>query len=48
MVLAHQYLGQLSSGLEGAFDANTAIKLAGGVSARDAGRSPDKWVPMPT
>lgn len=36
MVLAHQYLGQLAGGLEAAFDANTAIKLAGGVSARDA------------
>jgi hypothetical protein len=36
MVMAHQYLGQLSSGLQEAFEANTAIKLAGGVSARDA------------
>ncbi len=36
MVLAHQYLGQLASGLEAAFEANTSIKLAGGVSARDA------------
>ncbi|MCB1469462.1 MAG: ATP-binding protein, partial [Rhizobiaceae bacterium] len=36
MVLAHQYLGQLSNGLEAAFEANTSIKLAGGVSARDA------------
>ena len=36
MVLAHQYLGQLSNGLQEAFEANTAIKLAGGVSARDA------------
>ena len=36
MVLAHQYLGQLGSGLEAAFEANTSIKLAGGVSARDA------------
>ncbi|MEM7691051.1 MAG: ATP-binding protein [Pseudomonadota bacterium] len=36
MTMAHQYLGQLPSGLQEAFDANTAIKLAGGVSARDA------------
>ncbi len=36
MVMAHQYLGQLSSGLAEAFEANTSIKLAGGVSARDA------------
>lgn len=36
MVLAHQYLGQLASGLQEAFEANTSIKLAGGVSARDA------------
>ncbi|WP_342069773.1 type IV secretory system conjugative DNA transfer family protein [Yoonia algicola] len=36
MVMAHQYLGQLSSGLSEAFEANTSIKLAGGVSARDA------------
>ncbi|MEM9010637.1 MAG: type IV secretory system conjugative DNA transfer family protein [Pseudomonadota bacterium] len=36
MVMAHQYLGQLSGGLQEAFEANTAIKLAGGVSARDA------------
>lgn len=36
MVMAHQYLGQLSNGLQEAFDANTSIKLAGGVSARDA------------
>ncbi|MEM9761642.1 MAG: ATP-binding protein [Pseudomonadota bacterium] len=36
MTMAHQYLGQLSSGLQEAFEANTAIKLAGGVSARDA------------
>ncbi len=33
---AHQYLGQLSQGLQEAFEANTSIKLAGGVSARDA------------
>ena len=36
MVMAHQYLGQLSNGLQEAFEANTAIKLAGGISVRDA------------
>jgi hypothetical protein len=36
MVLAHQYLGQLPSYLAEAFEANTAIKVVGGVSARDA------------
>ncbi|MGC9417814.1 MAG: hypothetical protein ACP5EN_02470 [Rhodovulum sp.] len=36
MTMAHQYLGQLTSGLQEAFEANTSIKLAGGVSARDA------------
>lgn len=36
MIMAHQYLGQLSSSLQEAFEANTSIKLAGGVSARDA------------
>jgi len=36
MIMAHQFLGQLSSGLQEAFEANTSIKLAGGVSARDA------------
>jgi hypothetical protein len=36
MTMAHQYLGQLSNGLQEAFEANTSIKLAGGVSARDA------------
>lgn len=36
MTLAHQYLGQLTNALQEAFDANTSIKLAGGVSARDA------------
>ncbi|WP_371229877.1 ATP-binding protein, partial [Roseovarius sp. 2305UL8-3] len=36
MVMAHQYLGQLAGGLQEAFEANTSIKLAGGVSARDA------------
>ncbi len=36
MVMAHQYLGQLSQGLQEGFEANTSIKIAGGVSARDA------------
>lgn len=36
MVLAHQYLGQLDPKLQEAFGANTAIKFAGGVSAKDA------------
>lgn len=36
MVLAHQYLGQLEGKLQEGFEANTSIKLAGGVSARDA------------
>ena len=36
MVLAHQYLGQLEPRLQEAFSANTAIKFAGGVSAKDA------------
>jgi hypothetical protein len=36
MVLAHQYMGQLSPGLQDAFAANTSIKFAGGVSAKDA------------
>ena len=36
MVLAHQYLGQLDPKLQEAFSANTSIKFAGGVSARDA------------
>ena len=36
MIMAHQYLGQLSNGLQEAFEANMSIKLAGGVSARDA------------
>lgn len=36
MTIAHQYLGQLSSGLQEAIEANTSIKLAGGVSSRDA------------
>ena len=36
LTIAHQYLGQLSSGLSEAMEANTSIKLAGGVSARDA------------
>ena len=36
MVLAHQYLGQLEPKLQEAVAANTAIKFAGGVSAKDA------------
>lgn len=36
MVLAHQYLGQLTPALQEAFAANTSIKFAGGVSAKDA------------
>ena len=36
MVLAHQYLGQLNIKLQDAFSANTTIKFAGGVSAKDA------------
>ena len=36
MALAHQYLGQLEPKLQDAFSANTAIKFAGGVSAKDA------------
>ena len=36
MVLAHQYLGQLEPKLQEAFEANTSIKMAGGVSMRDA------------
>jgi hypothetical protein len=36
MILAHQYLGQLEPRLLDAFAANTAIKFAGGVSAKDS------------
>ncbi|QTN36251.1 type IV secretory system conjugative DNA transfer family protein [Cognatishimia activa] len=36
MVLAHQYMGQLSPALADSFAANTSIKFAGGVSAKDA------------
>jgi len=36
MILAHQYLGQLDPKLQEAFGANTSIKFAGGVSAKDA------------
>ncbi|MEM8872066.1 MAG: hypothetical protein AAGE38_16815 [Pseudomonadota bacterium] len=36
MVMAYHCDGQLANGLQVAFEANTAIKLAGGVSARDA------------
>ncbi len=35
MVLAHQYLGQLEPKLQEAVAANTSIKFAGGVSAKD-------------
>ncbi len=36
MILAHQFLGQLEPRLQDAISANTAIKFAGGVSAKDA------------
>ena len=36
VVLAHQFLGQLDGKLHEAIAANTAIKFAGGVSAKDA------------
>jgi len=36
MVLAHQYIGQLSPKLQESFGANTSIKFAGGVSDKDA------------
>ncbi len=36
MVLAHQYLGQLDPKLQEALAANSSIKFAGGVSAKDA------------
>ena len=36
MVLSHQFLGQLEPKLQEAFAANTAIKFAGGASAKDA------------
>lgn len=36
MILAHQNLGQLETRLQAAIMASTAIKLAGGVSAKDA------------
>jgi len=36
MVLAHQYLDQLAGGLRASIASNTSIKLAGGVSDRDA------------
>ena len=35
--IAHQNLGQLSAGLEASIMASTSIKLAGGMSAKDAG-----------
>ncbi|MEO9875137.1 MAG: type IV secretory system conjugative DNA transfer family protein [Anderseniella sp.] len=36
MILAHQFLGQLDGKLQEAISANTSIKFAGGVSAKDA------------
>jgi hypothetical protein len=36
LVLAHQHLDQLSTGLRSAISANSSIKLAGGVNDRDA------------
>ncbi|MFN3889605.1 MAG: type IV secretory system conjugative DNA transfer family protein [Beijerinckiaceae bacterium] len=36
MILAHQYLGQMEPKLHEAIAANTSIKFAGGVSAKDA------------
>ena len=36
MILAHQYLGQLSGKLQESVFTNTKIKFAGGVSSRDA------------
>lgn len=36
MILAHQYLGQLSPKLLESFGANTSVKFAGGVSDKDA------------
>lgn len=36
MVLAHQYIGQLTPKLQESFAANTSIKFAGGVSDKDA------------
>lgn len=36
MILAHQYLGQLDSKLQEAVFTNTSIRLAGGVSSKDA------------
>lgn len=36
LVLAHQYVGQLTPKLQESFAANTSIKFAGGVSDRDA------------
>jgi hypothetical protein len=36
LVMAHQYLDQLTPSLKGSIAANTSVKLAGGVSERDA------------
>jgi hypothetical protein len=42
VVIAHQHLDQLSTGLRSSVAANTSIKLAGGVSDKDArGLAPD-------
>ena len=38
MILAHQYLGQLSAKLQESVFTNTNIKLAGGVSSQDANK----------
>jgi hypothetical protein len=36
LILAHQYVGQLTPKLQESFAANTSIKFAGGVSDKDA------------
>ncbi|PHP65442.1 hypothetical protein CSC94_18965 [Zhengella mangrovi] len=36
LVMAHQFLGQLDGKLQDAFEANTSIKMAGGISMKDA------------
>lgn len=42
LLFSHQYLGQLSPGLHSSIASNTSIKLAGGISDRDArGMAPD-------
>lgn len=47
MILAHQYLGQLEPRLLDAFAANTAIKFAGGVSAKDSRQLAQMLATMP-